>query len=221
MCIRDRVTSPLSLVVTAFAPVRNSRNTLTPELRTDLGSTELWLVDLGQGKNRLGASALAYVYDELGHTAPNLDDGGMLRKFFEAIQKLNENGLLLAYHDRSDGGLWATLCEMAFAGRTGLDIDVSALGTDTIRALFAEELGAVVQIKAQDRAEFMALIEAQGLAACTHLVGAPSGDGRIRVHGNGQVVLDQELLSLYADWIETSHHIQAVSYTHLTLPTKA
>jgi phosphoribosylformylglycinamidine synthase len=206
----EQVTSPLSLVVTAFAPVRDCRKTLTPELRTDQGSTKLWLIDLGQGKNRLGGSALAYVYNELGNTAPNLEDGSTLRNFFAAIQALNRKGLLLAYHDRSDGGLWATVCEMAFAGRTGLDLDITALGPDPIRSLFAEELGAVVQVKAYDHAQFKALIEAHDLGACTHLIGAPSTDDRVRVHGGGQVILDQNLLGLYADWTETSHHIQVL-----------
>ena len=206
----EQVTSPLSLVVTAFAPVADCTKTLTPQLRTDHGDSELWLIDLGHGKNRLGASALAYVYDELGHTPPNLEEGRTLRMFFTAIQALNTKGLLLAYHDRSDGGLWATLCEMAFAGRTGLDLDVSALGADSIRVLFTEELGAVVQVKAEDRSEFLALLEAHDLSAWSHKVGTPSADNRIRIHRDGQVILDQDLMSLYADWTETSHHIQVL-----------
>jgi phosphoribosylformylglycinamidine synthase len=206
----EQVTSPLSLVVTAFAPVKNSRKTLTPELRTDQGETELWLLDLGHGQNRLGASALAYVFDELGQTAPDLDDASTLRNFFSAIQALNTEDLLLAYHDRSDGGLWATLCEMAFAGRVGLDLDISALDNDPVRALFSEELGAVVQIKASDRAQFGVLIDAHGLGESTHHLGTTGTNGRIQVQDGDQLVLDHDLLELYADWTETSHHIQAI-----------
>ncbi len=206
----EQVTSPLSLVVTAFAPVKNSRKTLTPELRTDQGETELWLLDLGHGQNRLGASALAYVFDELGQTAPDLDDAATLRNFFFAIQALNRDDLLLAYHDRSDGGLWATLCEMAFAGRVGLDLDISALDNDPVRSLFAEELGAVVQIKASDRARFGVLIDAHGLGENAHLLGTTGTNGRIQVVHESNVVLDHDLLGLYADWTETSHHIQTI-----------
>jgi phosphoribosylformylglycinamidine synthase len=206
----EQVTSPLSLVVTAFAPVRNARKTLTPQLRTDLGDTELWLIDLGRGQNRIGASALGYVFDQLGQTAPTLDNATDLVHFFDGIQAMNREGLLLAYHDRSDGGLWSTLCEMGFAGRTGLNIDIHALGSDPIRALFAEELGAVVQVRTADRARFTAALKAHHLSDLSHCIGHPSNDERVQVSQGDTLLLAQPLLDLYAHWIETSHHIQSV-----------
>lgn len=206
----EQVTSPLSVVVTAFAPVRNARKTLTPQIRTDMGPTELWLVDLGDGQNRLGASALAYVHDLLGQTPPNLDDPALLIGFFNAIQALNKAGTLLAYHDRSDGGLWATLCEMGFAGRTGLDLDLSTLDADPIRALFAEELGAVVQIPVNQRSHLSKVLAAHGLAHVAHRLGHPTTDRQIHLSHNGQPIFSRPLLALYSDWIETSHHIQSI-----------
>ncbi|MDD1621905.1 MAG: phosphoribosylformylglycinamidine synthase, partial [Methylococcaceae bacterium] len=139
------MTSPLSLIITAFAPVQDVRRTLTPELRG--GDSVLLLIDLGQGKNRLGGSVLAQVYNQLGNQAPNLDDAGLFKRFFDTIQALNENGLILAYHDRADGGLLATVTEMLFAGRRGVELDISGLGGDALAALFNEELGAVLQVK--------------------------------------------------------------------------
>jgi phosphoribosylformylglycinamidine synthase len=204
----EQVTSPLSLVVTAFAPVQNCRKTLTPELRTDQGDTELWLIDLGHGKNRLGASALAYVYDELGHTAPNLDEAESLRSFFAAIQALNANGTLLAYHDRSDGGLWATVCEMAFAGRTGIQLDIAAVDADPVRALFAEELGAVVQIRSADRPAFTKLMAVHGLETWCHPLGTLHPSRRVCINSGPREILNENLLELYGRWTETSHHIQ-------------
>ncbi len=164
------VTAPLSLIVSAFAPVTDARKTLTPQLRTDCGETELVLIDLGGGRNRLGGSALAQVHGQLGDAAPDVDDPAKLAAFFGAIQALNAAGRILAYHDRSDGGLLATLCEMAFAGRAGitiyldnlaldpkqLDVDGHERQTDVLAgnlaervlaALFNEELGAVLQVR--------------------------------------------------------------------------
>ena len=204
----EQVTSPLSLVVTAFAPVTDASRTLTPELRTDQGDTSLWLIDLGEGRNRLGASALAYVFDVLGQSVPNVDDPDLLLRFFNAIQDANREGLLLAYHDRSDGGLWATLCEMGFAGRTGLDVDISALGSDAMAALFSEELGAVVQVS--DTTGFNAVLERHGLVDCTHRLGSLRSDGRVLVSAGDGPLIDAELLDLFGHWTETSHHIQAL-----------
>ena len=206
----EQVTSPLSLVVTAFAPVTDVRRTLTPQLRTGSMDTELWLIDLGMAQNRLGASALSYVYSKLGKTCPNLDKSEYLVGFFGAIQALNAAGKLLAYHDRSDGGLWACVAEMAFAGRCGLDLDVSGLGPDAIAALFAEELGAVIQIRSSDAEAVAMAFKAHGLAEMTHVLGCPSGDNRVVVRNGDGVLIDEALLSLYADWTETSHHIQRI-----------
>ncbi|MEQ1667761.1 MAG: phosphoribosylformylglycinamidine synthase, partial [Sulfuriferula sp.] len=127
------VTSPLSLIITAFAPTPDARATLTPQLRTDAGDTDLILIDLGCGRNRLGGSALAQVYKQIGNTTPDINSPRQLKAFFETIQVLNANQQILAYHDRSDGGLWATLCEMAFAGHCGISIDTDELCQDRVR----------------------------------------------------------------------------------------
>ncbi len=204
----EQVTSPLSLVVTAFAPVHDARKTLTPELRTDQGDSELWLIDLGHGENRLGGSALAYVFDELGSTPPNLDHAASLKNFFTAIQSLQKAGLLLAYHDRSDGGLWASLCEMAFAGRTGITADVGELDTDPIRALFAEELGAVLQIRTADRAAVQSIIDANNLQGITHKIGTLTANNQVEIQAHEKRLIQRDLLELFAHWTENSHHIQ-------------
>ena len=129
------MTAPLSLIISAFAPVGDVRQTLTPQLRTDLGDTDLVLIDLGKGRNRLGGSALAQVYRQTGDRAPDVDDPALLKAFFHTIQELNRDRLLLAYHDRSDGGLLTTLCEMAFAGRTGVTLQLDELGDDPAAAV--------------------------------------------------------------------------------------
>src|SRR4030066_87760 len=139
------VTAPVSLIISAFAPVLDVRKTLTPQLRTDQGETDLILIDLGKGKNRLGGSVLSQVYKQVGRETPDVDDPRVLKLFFAVIQALNELGFVLAYHDRSDGGLFTTVCEMAFAGHCGVHIDISDLG-DATAALFNEELGAVLQV---------------------------------------------------------------------------
>ncbi|HEX6158096.1 MAG TPA: phosphoribosylformylglycinamidine synthase, partial [Burkholderiales bacterium] len=171
------VVAPMSLIVSAFAPVADVRGALTPQFRTDAGDTELVLVDLGQGKNRLGGSILAQVFGQLGSDCPDLDDPALLRSFFSSLAQIRS--LVLAYHDRSDGGLYATLCEMAFAGHCGLTVSLDALAFDAaaddvdafkrnadeqlagrakdlaLHALFSEELGAVLQIRAADRTKVM------------------------------------------------------------------
>ena len=204
-----QVTAPLSLVVTAFAPVTDATAVLTPELKRDL-DTDLWLIDLGHGQNRLGGSALAYVFGALGHQSPNLDDTGALKRFFEAIQRLNEAGQVLAYHDRSDGGLFATVVEMAFAGRTGIELDVSSLGSDPIRALFAEELGAVVQVSGRHRDAFIEAMSAAGLGGSVHRIGAIRADQAVRIQHDDARVFDQDLTTLLGYWTETSHRIQSL-----------
>ena len=135
------VTAPVSLIVSAFAPVADIRRTLTPQLRGEVG-TRLYLIDLGGGRNRLGGSCLAQVFGVSGGEPPDVDDPGRLAEFFAAVRTLAAEGLLLAYHDRSDGGLFTTLCEMAFAGRVGLEIDLGVDRQGARDALFAEELGA-------------------------------------------------------------------------------
>ena len=135
--------APLSLIVSAFAPVTDARRTLTPQLRLDGGDSDLILVDLGKGRNRLGALLPGAGLRPARRPRAGPRRPATLARFFAAIQELNDDGLLLAYHDRSDGGLFVTLCEMAFAGRCGLEVDLDALGADDLAVLFSEELGAV------------------------------------------------------------------------------
>lgn len=210
---RRSMTAPLSLIVSAFAPVADARATLTPWLRTDQGDTDLILIDLGQGKNRLGGSCLAQVYGQLGDLAtdgvPDLDDPDLLRRFFAAIQELAAEGLILAYHDRSDGGLLATLCEMAFAGRCGLEVDLGPVGPDPLRALFSEELGAVIQVCHADTDEALQILAQHGLADYSPVIGTLDGD-RIRLHRHGEPLFDAPRAELQRRWSETSFRMQSL-----------
>ncbi|MDQ6980894.1 MAG: phosphoribosylformylglycinamidine synthase [Ghiorsea sp.] len=205
-----QVVSPVSLIVSAFAPVTDIRKTLTPQLRTDMDETDLILLDLGQGKNRLGGSCLAQVYQTTGETTPDLDDATMFANFFNAIQSLNQDGLLLAYHDRSDGGLFTTLAEMAFAGRTGLDIYLDGLGEDALSILFTEELGAVIQIKREHRQQVFALLDKQGLSNVSHIIGSTNDDLQLHMVHNSQTVLDEPVLDLQQIWTETSYQLASL-----------
>ncbi len=200
-------TSPLSLVITAFAPVADVRKTLTPQLKAEAAS-RLMLVDLGAGKNRLGGSALAQVFGAVGDTAPDLDDPARLKAAFDWLQTMNAAGHLLAYHDRSDGGLFATLCEMAFAGRSGIDVALDALGPDPVASLFSEELGFVVQLKLADVDTAVASARAAGLHA--GLIGEASADEKITIHHGGKTVFSNEVQTLYRNWAETSHRIASL-----------
>ncbi len=208
------MTAPLSLIVSAFSPVSDVRRTLTPELRSDLrgdcGESDLILLDLGQGKHRLGGSALAQVYGKTAEQAPDLDDAKLLASFFRAIQRLNAENLLLAYHDRSDGGLLATLAEMAFAARTGIDLHLDVFAHDPVGGLFTEELGAVIQIARKDREQVLAHLVDEGLGAVTHVIGEPNETGRLRIDCEGKTLLDEELLALQKAWSETSYRIAAL-----------
>ena len=225
------VTAPLSLIVSAFAPVRDVRNTLTPQLRMDRGETELVLVDLGSGRCRLGASALAQVYARVGAQGPDLDEPARLAAFFHAIQSLGADGRILAYHDRSDGGLFATLAEMAFAGRAGVSVYLDALVLDprgldvdgherqtdvlagnladrVLAVLFNEELGAVLQIRRGDRDVVMRHLRTAGLSAESQVIGHPNADGRLRFIVNGKAVLDESRVDLHRAWSSVTHHLQ-------------
>ena len=204
------VTAPLSLIVSAFAPVADIRRTLTPQLRTDRGETDLLLVDLGQGRNRLGGSALAQVYKALGETPPDLDEPALLRGFFAAIQALGNSDRLLAYHDRSDGGLFVTLCEMAFAGHTGVAVSLGAPGADPLAALFAEELGAVLQVRRADTAAVLETLAEHGLGQCSHVIGTPQADDRIEIRSDGKPLLSQTRVELQRAWAETTFRLQSL-----------
>lgn len=203
------VTAPLSLICSAFAPVADVRLSLTPELRTDSGETVLILIDLGRGRNRLGGSSLAQVYNALGDQAPDLEDPKDLRTLFAAIQILNEMGLLLAYHDRSDGGLIVTLIEMALAGRAGVTVDLGVLGEDPLACLFSEELGVVLQIRAEDaEAVLQQFHSASGLARHVHVLGRVTAEQRVIVLLRERKLIDMDLMELQRLWSETSYHMQ-------------
>ncbi|WP_347279197.1 phosphoribosylformylglycinamidine synthase [Plasticicumulans sp.] len=203
-----RVTSPLSLIVSAFAPVLDARATLTPQLRTDAGDTDLILVDLGRGKNRLGGSALAQCHGQTGDTVPDCDSPEDLVALFAAVQQLNAAGRLLAYHDRSDGGLLVTLAEMCFAGGCGATVLLDDLGADPLAAAFSEEAGVVLQVRAADRDAVLRALAAAGLGDCTHVLGAPDTGDRLRLLHGGEAVLDQRRSELRAAWSETSWRMQ-------------
>jgi len=204
------VTGPLSLIVTAFAPVTDVRRTLTPELKQAAGDSDLILIDLGKGKNRLAGSALGQVYKQLGHHAPDLDDPDALKSMFACIQDLNQSGLLLAYHDRSDGGLFATLCEMSFAAHCGIDIQLDDLGEDARAALFSEELGAVVQVRHCDTDTVLESLREAGLGRHSHIVGTLREDDRIVVYFAAKPLLDEKRVDLQRAWAETSYQMQAL-----------
>ncbi len=207
---KHAVVAPVSLIVTACAPVRDVRGALTPELRTDAGDTRLLLVDLGRGKNRLGGSALAQVYGQLGHQPPDLDSPQLLCDLFSVTQKLNARGLLLAYHDRSDGGLFATLCEMAFAANTGMRVQLDGLGSDALSILFSEELGVVLQAKQSDIPEVLAELENHGLGDCSHVIGTLGDDHRLVFEMGGREVLSDTRMAFRKAWSETTHQMQAL-----------
>ncbi|MBF0674838.1 phosphoribosylformylglycinamidine synthase [Pseudomonas sp.] len=205
------VTSPLSLIVTGFAPVTDIRKTLTPQLRLDKGETDLILIDLGRGQNRMGASILAQVYGKLGRQAPDVDDAEDLKAFFAVIQGLNQDDRLLAYHDRSDGGLLTTALEMAFAGHCGLDLCLDALADDAkelAAVLFNEELGAVIQVHQDHTAEVLAQFSAAGLGDCVAVIGKPVNGPHVAISYNGQPVFGGERRLLQRQWSETSYQIQ-------------
>ncbi len=203
---QKQVTSPVSLVVTAFAPVTDVERTLTPQLNTEADS-DLLLIDLGDGKNRLGASALAQVYGQVGNEAPDLDDASKLKAFFELIQTLQNQRLVQAYHDRSDGGLLTTLLEMAFAGRCGLDIKLPR-NADALAELFSEELGAVIQVRHADMDEVEQLIQEAGLSDCTYDVAALRDDEKIIVTQRGEILVDATRAELQQLWSQTSYQVQ-------------
>ncbi|HUO94806.1 MAG TPA: phosphoribosylformylglycinamidine synthase [Steroidobacteraceae bacterium] len=198
------VWAPVSLIVSAFAPVGDVRRTLTPELVLDQGPTSLVLVDLGAGQNRTGGSCLAQVYGALGDQPADLDDPALLSGFFAAVREAARAALVLAYHDRSDGGLIVTLAEMAFAARSGLEVDLGAAVSDPIAALCAEELGAVLQVKISDLAALEAILARHGLGAHSRVVGTPAAGSRLKVKANGTTLLDEPLVALRRAWSETS-----------------
>ncbi len=203
--VRKEVTAPLSLIVTAFAPCMDARLTLTPQLAADLDSV-LLLIDLGAGKNRMGGSALAQVYKQTGNVAPDVDDARTLKSFFEIIQRLNGEGKLLAYHDRSDGGLFVTLCEMAFASHIGLTIKLDELPGDDQRSLFNEELGAVVQVRRSDLQQALSVCQDAGLAV--HEIAVLNERGTIELMRAGKTLFSASGIALKRIWSEMTYRMQ-------------
>ena len=224
---KKSVVSPLSLIATAFAPVQDVRKTVTPDIKP-VAESVLLLVDLGQGKARMGGSALTQVYGELGGEAPDIE-AGYLKKFYDVIQQLVQEDKLLAYHDRSDGGLFATLAEMAFAGRSGLEANIDeyaqvlfkewerklpnaiveeVLPLAHLTALFNEELGAVLQVRKQDFADVMAAFDKQGLGKAAYCIGQAHCGSNFTLVNDGETLFDQPLVDLQRAWQSTSHQIQ-------------
>ncbi|MCE5181697.1 MAG: phosphoribosylformylglycinamidine synthase [Betaproteobacteria bacterium] len=208
---KKEVTAPLSLIVSAFAPCVDARGTLTPQLRTNAGDTDLILIDLGQGKNRLGGSALAQVYKQSGNEVPDVVSAAQLKAFFDTIQSLNADGRIVAYHDRSDGGLFATLCEMMFAGHCGVSVDMNGQGGDRIlAALFSEELGAVLQVKRGDTPMVMATFSAAGMSTEFRVIGSLNSDARLSILSGGNEIFAASRVELHRAWSETTSRMQSL-----------
>ncbi len=205
-----KVVAPLSLVVSAFASVDDVRRHATPDLKR-VGDTRLLLVDLGRRQNRLGGSCLAQAYNQIGSEAPDVDAGDV-RGLYEAVQTLLDQDLVLAYHDRSDGGLFAAVAEMAFAGRCGVELTINTLGDDLLAALFCEEVGVVIQYRVEDEEAVYKVFADQGIADLVHGVGQPvdgADDLHLRVRHRGDLIYEAPLLDLHAAWAELTYRMQA------------
>jgi phosphoribosylformylglycinamidine synthase len=225
--LHKRITAPTSLIISAFAPVTDIRLTLTPQLRYDapdaasqpstlhdqpaalIGDSVLLLIDLGRGKNRLGGSILAQVVSQMGEAPPDVDSAHDLKQFWAAIQLLGRDGKLLAYHDRSDGGLLATVAEMAFAGHTGVDLEILS-GHNVDSTLFNEELGAVIQIRTADLDSVSQTLRQHGFKACTTRIGTLNREHRFRIKRGGKILLDEDLFALRAVWSDVTHRMAAL-----------
>ena len=203
-----KMIGPLSLIVSAFAPVMDVRKIVTPDLKK--GRSQLVLLDLGCGSNRLGGSALAQVFNQVGDCPPDMDDPGLLKRFFAAMQEMVEDELLLACHDRSDGGLIGTLCEMAFAGRRGMDLELAELGEDPLSVLFSEEPGVVLQVSEVNMPHAEGVIAQFGLTDIFHKLGAVTKDKRIRIAFADEEVLDSPIGALHRRWSELTTRMQAL-----------
>ncbi|NGZ29215.1 MAG: phosphoribosylformylglycinamidine synthase, partial [Magnetococcales bacterium] len=205
--VNKAVVAPLSLIISAFAPVKDVRRSLTPQLRTDCGETDLILVDLGNGRNRLGGSVLAQAWNQVGQEPADLDHPQQLRHFFQTIQELNRQDKILAYHDRSDGGLFVTLCEMAFAGHTGLWVELNGLGDDLLAVLFNEEPGGVLQVR---RTDTPAVLQSLQGAGHVQVVGTLSAGDQLVFTLDGNTVLAESRVYFQRVWAETSWRMRAL-----------
>jgi phosphoribosylformylglycinamidine synthase len=209
--------SPLSLMVTGFSSVEDVRKTVTPDLKSS--DSALLLIDLGQGKNRLGGSTLAQVYNQVGNATPDLDDPEQFKGFFAAIQELLAEDLILSYHDRSDGGLLATICEMAFAGRKGVNFildkltinhsTTQPLNHSTLSALFSEELGAVIELDKTKLLDVTAILNKHGISEISHLIGNTTNDPTLNIQLNNQLLFSERLATLNRAWSELTYHMQS------------
>lgn len=208
--VEKRLLSPVSLVVSAFAPVSDARRALTPCLRRNAGPTRLLLLDLGHGRDRLGGSALAQVTGQFGTQVPDLDSPADLAGFFRTIQRLNQEGFLLAYHDRSDGGLLATVAEMAFAGHCGLRLEFDLDRDALLGRLFAEELGAVLQVSVDHLRKVRAICRDEGIGHLLMDIGRPTEGHELQLILSGALAHTLDLRELCQQWAETSHEIQRI-----------
>ena len=202
------VTAPMSLIITAFAPVLDVRKTVTPQLRTDQGDTELLLLDLGAGADRMGGSILAQVFSQFGDTAPDIDNPEALRGFFNTMQALLEQNDILAYHDRSDGGLLATLAEMSFAGHVGINVSLDTLDQNWMAALFNEELGAVIQVRAERADSIIEQFASAGVDG--HRIGLLNERDALEIKRDNQVLFTQSRTNLQRSWSETSYRVASL-----------
>ena len=241
--VLKKVTSPVSLIITGFAAIDDVRGTLTPQLDAQEPDSSLVLIDLGRGQNRMGGSILGQVLGQSGNTTPDLDNADDLKALVAAVNTLRQQGLILAYHDRGDGGLLATVAEMAFAGHVGVALNVDMLVTEgdgitdgrmdsgegknwgqqiagrredlTLRALFNEELGAVLQIRAADRSQVMQVLREHGLIQCSHIIGktrpasspVDMGKGELQIWRDAQKVFGASLENLHQVWDAVSWKI--------------
>jgi phosphoribosylformylglycinamidine synthase len=204
------VVAPVSLIVSAFAPVGDVRRSWTPQLRTDQGDTVLVLVDLARGRDRLGGSVLAQACGALGEAPPDLDEPALLKDLAAALAQLRDEGRVLAYHDRSDGGVAVTLLEMAFAGRCGLEVHLAGAQGDGLAALFAEEPGVVLQVRAVDAPHVLGVIDAHGVQRCSAVIGRPlPGSDRIHLRA-GTARIDERWEPLKREWSDTAHRMRAL-----------
>lgn len=227
------VTSPVSLIISAFAPVHDVMKTITPQLKNE-EDTEIVLIDLGQGENRLGASILAQIYHQEESICPDLHDPQLLLSSFAALTDLKDLGLVLAYHDRSDGGLLATICEMSFCSHLGIALNIDLLvlekgfesdygdaknwaqqisgrrDENTLRALFNEELGIVIQIRRSDRDRVFELLRKHQLSHCSHVIGKVNKKDVVEIWRDAQQIFQSPRKDLQALWEKTSASIVAL-----------
>jgi phosphoribosylformylglycinamidine synthase len=209
------VVAPLSLIITAFAPVENVHRTWTPQLQRTDEKTMLVLVDLSGGKQRLGGSGLAQVFGQIGDEAPDVEDAAVLKGFMGAVSELHKTDLVLAYHDRSDGGLFVTVAEMVFAGRLGVDLDLVNVSGETdseiISALFNEELGAVIQIKELDLERVRDIFTRHHLReSAINVIGHVKVDQTITIERTGKLLFKATRGQLQQSWASTSYHMQSI-----------